>query len=77
MLFRSAIPADLPVLLISGEMDPVGNYGKGVRAVEEKLKETGHTRVTLKLYPECRHEVLNELNRDQVMADILEWIRQV
>ena len=69
------VPSDLPILLISGEEDPVGNYGSGVKAVAEQLKKTGHTRVTLKLYPECRHEVLNELNRDQVMADVLAWIR--
>ena len=68
------VPADLPVLLISGGEDPVGDYGQGVRTVAEKLKETGHTDVTLKLYPECRHEVLNELNREEVMADILEWM---
>ena len=71
------VPANLPVLLISGEEDPVGDYGAGVRTVAEKLKATGHTKVTLKLYPECRHEVLNELNREQVMADILEWMKKI
>ena len=71
------VPADLPVLLISGEEDPVGDYGDGVRTVAEKLKATGHTKVTLKLYPECRHEVLNELNREQVMEDILEWMKGI
>ena len=71
------VPANLPVLLISGEEDPVGDYGNGVRTVAEKLKETGHTAVTLKLYPEDRHEVLNEVNREQVMTDILEWMESV
>ena len=73
----AGVPADLPVLLISGEEDPVGDYGKGVRIVADKLKETGHTAVTLKLYPECRHEVLNELNREEVMADIIQWMKKV
>ena len=72
----AAVPADLPILLISGEEDPVGDYGRGVRTVAEKLKETGHSAVTLKLYPECRHEVLNELNREQVMADVAEWVKR-
>lgn len=72
-----AVPSALPVLLISGELDPVGDYGRGVRTVAEELKRTGHTAVTLKLYPEDRHEVLNELNRDEVMNDILQWIRSV
>lgn len=71
------LPAELPVLLVSGELDPVGGYGKGVGAVAEKLKATGHTRVTLRVYPDCRHEVLNELNRDRVMEDILAWIREI
>ena len=71
------VPKDLPILLISGEEDPVGDYGFGVRTVGKKLKETGHTRVTEQIYPECRHEVLNELNRDQVMSDVLEWMKAV
>lgn len=70
------VPKDLPILLISGAEDPVGDYGKGVQAVEEKLRETGHDRVALKIYPDCRHEVLNEKNRDEVMNDLLAWIRQ-
>lgn len=73
----AGVPAGLKILLTSGEEDPVGDYGSGVRAVAEKLKETGHTNVTLKLYPECRHEILNEVNRDRVTADILEWIGTV
>lgn len=71
-----AVPKDLPILLISGEQDPVGDYGKGVRTVGQKLKESGHTRVTVKLYPEARHEVLNELNRDEVAHYILDWIKE-
>ncbi len=73
----AAIKKDLPVLLISGEEDPVGDYGKGIRAVEQKLKETGHTAVTTILYPDARHEVLNETNRDQVRADLIRWILAV
>ena len=71
------VPKDLPILLISGAEDPVGDYGAGVRTVVQKLKDTGHTRVTEQIYPECRHEVLNELNRDQVMADVLQWMKTV
>lgn len=71
-----SVPKDLPILLTSGKEDPVGGYGKGVREVESRLKETGHTRVTLKLYAESRHEILNEVNRDDVMADILAWLQE-
>ena len=73
----AGIPAEAKILLISGEMDPVGEYGKGIHTIDDKLRATGHTNVTLKLYPECRHEVLNELNKADIMADILGWIRAV
>ncbi len=69
------VPKDLPILLISGAMDPVGDYSKGIRAVENGLRETGHTNVTVKLYEDARHEILNELNKDEVMEDLLGWIR--
>lgn len=72
-----AVPQDLPILVISGELDPVGDYGKGIDAVCAKLEQTGHTAVTKRLYPECRHEVLNELNKEEVMADVLQWIQSV
>ena len=57
-------------------MDPVGNYGKGVRQVYQKLLETGHNKVTLKLYHEARHEILNELNKAEVYDDINKWIEE-
>ena len=60
--------------MISGDKDPVGEYGKGVTEVYKTLRKTGHTNTLLKLYPEARHELLNELNRDEVTADILHWL---
>lgn len=69
------VPKDLKILLTSGEMDPVGPKAQGIRNIYDKLCSTGHTNVTLKLYPNCRHEILNEVNRDEVMADIVEWIK--
>ena len=71
------VPKNLPVLLVSGEEDPVGDYGSGVKNVADRLKATGHTRVTVKLYPGCRHEVLNETNRQEVMDDLLAWMGTV
>ncbi len=70
----NSVPKDLPILIISGAMDPVGEYGKGLRTIEANLIGTGHTKVTLKLYPDCRHEILNELNKDEVYADISSFI---
>ncbi len=70
----SAVPADLPILLIAGDNDPVGEYGKGVTEVYKTLRKTGHAGTVMKLYPEARHELLNELNRDEVTADLIDWL---
>lgn len=65
-----------PVLFISGEMDPVGDLGKGVRKAYESFRKAGVTDVSLKLYPGLRHEILNENEREQVYADIWAWVEQ-
>jgi|LSQX01.1.fsa_nt_gb alpha-beta hydrolase superfamily lysophospholipase len=70
------IPANLPLFLIAGEEDPVGAYGKGVMTVVDELKATGH-QVDSKIYPDCRHEILNEINYKKVFADTLDWIKSV
>ena len=58
------------LLLIAGQEDPVGDFGRGVREVYDRYLASGHT-VQLKLYPGCRHELLNELDRDEVTADLI------
>lgn len=68
-----AVPQSLPILIISGSMDPVGEYGNGVRQVFQDLKKTVHD-VKIKLYSDARHEILNETNRSEVYNDILTWI---
>ena len=65
---------DTPIYFLSGDHDPVGSMGKGVRKVERMFREAGCRDVTVKLYPEGRHEMLNEINRQQVMEDLLEWL---
>lgn len=70
------VAKDKPVLLMSGDMDPVGNYGKGVKEVYQKLLDTGHKNITLKLYPEARHEILNEINKQEVYDDLDKWIEE-
>lgn len=65
---------DLPTLIISGELDPVGDNGRGVLEVYKRLQENEVKDLTFKLYSECRHELLNELNKDEVKNDILTWI---
>ncbi len=68
---------DLPVFFIAGQEDPVGPYGKGVAQTAKAFRKAGMINVALKLYPECRHEILNELNREEVFGDIEKWISQV
>lgn len=72
-----ATPKDLPMYLIAGTEDPVGMYGKGVRTVYDKFKETGHTNVAIKLYEGLRHEIHNEDERFTVYADIAAWCDSV
>lgn len=67
-------PAGLPALLIAGDADPVGNYGKGVYKVYRKLSAHGCD-VGIRLYSGARHELLNELNRKEVYHDLLAFFR--
>ena len=64
----------MPILILSGEKDPVGEYGKGVFDVYRKLHILGSEDVYFKLYGECRHELLHEENKEDVINDILKWI---
>ena len=70
----SAIPADLPVLITSGEADPLGGMGERVRLLHAAYQTAGLRDVTLRLYPDCRHELLNELNRQEIFADLHAWL---
>ena len=63
-----------PILLIAGQDDPVGNMGAGVRRTHDAFKRAGIKDVTLKLYPGGRHEMFNELDRQQVFDDLLAWL---
>ena len=69
-------PSDLPTLVVSGEQDPVGGFGKGVRYVYDNLKKQG-ANVGLKLYPDARHELFFEINRQEVFSDLIKWIEGV
>lgn len=72
--YRNKLKQDVPVLIASGADDPVGDMGEGVRKVKKLLKNSGVSRVELKLYPGDRHEVLNETDREDVYDDILQWL---
>ena len=65
-----------PILLISGAMDPVGDCGKGVARVCRSFRRAGVRDVSTKLYPELRHEILNEDCRETVYEDLLNWMTE-
>lgn len=72
--YIAAMEKSLPLLLIAGAQDPVGNYGKGVLACAKAFGEAGMEQVTVKLYPEDRHDVLNELDKLTVWTDLSHWM---
>lgn len=65
---------DMPVYFMSGAMDPVGECGKGVKIAYDNFVAAGMKDVSMKLYEDGRHEMLNELNKDEVYADVLAWL---
>lgn len=67
---------DVPVHFIAGAMDPVGNYGSGVTQTAQAFVKAGMEHVSVRLYPLCRHEVLNELNREEVYGNVLDWLKR-
>ncbi len=68
------VRTDAPIRIISGDNDPVGDNGKGVRRVYERLHKAGVDRLEMVLYEEARHEILHEINRQEVFEDLYEWI---
>ena len=69
------IPRNLPVLFVSGQDDPVGDFGKGVNKAADDLRGIGLS-PEVRLYPGMRHEILNEADHTQVYDDIVAWLEQ-
>ena len=70
---------DMPVLLLSGENDPVGNDGKGVKTIYQQLKKQGLTNVTLKLFPSARHDLLHEKksgSAEDAIKTLIRWMEK-
>jgi len=71
---EARIPKDVPIHIIGGDQDPVGDNTKGVMALIDRYHALGLTKVSSRLYPQARHELLNETNRDEVQKDLLAWL---
>lgn len=74
--YLERMPKKLPVIFIAGEEDPVGDFGKGVRRAEQCFRDYGMENVECRLYPNDRHELLNELDRYAVYEDLLDWMKR-
>ena len=73
----NSYPKELPTLIMSGDMDPVGKYGKGPEYVYKHLLMAGISKVDIKLYKGARHELFNETCREEVFADMKTWLSGV
>lgn len=67
---------DLPVFFIAGGDDPVGSYGKGIHQCAKAFRRAGMTDVSVKIYPLGRHEILNEINKEEVYEDVTHWVEK-
>ncbi|MGV0754666.1 alpha/beta fold hydrolase [Empedobacter brevis] len=75
--WTEGIPKSLPIHFVSGAEDPIGNFGTGVKQCFYDLKENGFQHVTMKLYPNMRHEILNESIKDKVFEEIADWLFEI
>lgn len=71
-----AIRKGLPMLLISGDADPVGNYGKGIWKTAEQYRQIGLNRIVVMLFTDGRHELLNEVNKEEIFFAIYNWLQK-
>jgi alpha-beta hydrolase superfamily lysophospholipase len=68
------MPRRLPIYVMAGEFDPVNNKLAGIRKLRRALEQTGMDSVTVRVYPGARHELLNEINRDEITEDLVAWL---
>ncbi len=71
---KTRIPKDFPIHILAGGKDPVCENGRGAEDLAAEYRQAGLQRVTCKIYPEGRHEMLNETNRHEVMSDLVTWL---
>lgn len=69
-----SVPKDLPILLLSGSDDPVGHFGKDTPKIALALEKAGVEDVTYKIYENARHELVNELCKETVFQDVIDWL---
>lgn len=70
----AGIRDDLPVLIVSGDADPISGAGQLLQLLGQRYRDAGLPDVTVTLYPEARHEIFNETNRDEITAEVIAWL---
>ena len=68
--------AQVPILIIIGERDPLGGEKSVLKLADSYIKKAGQNDVTVEVYPEARHELFNETNKQQVFDDVISWITE-
>ena len=71
------VPISLPIFIVSGDKDPLSDGGEGIKTLYAALEDHEMNELKMKLYPESRHEVYNDLCRDEAMNDLIEWVKEV
>jgi alpha-beta hydrolase superfamily lysophospholipase len=70
----AGIRSDLPILIVSGQADPLSGDGQLAQLLGQRYRDAGVSDVTTRVYPEARHEIFNETNRDQITAEVVDWL---
>lgn len=70
------IPKNIPIYILSGDQDPVGDFGRGISRLKDRYEKCGVKDLTSKLYEGARHELLNEINRTEIIEDIIQWLNK-
>jgi alpha-beta hydrolase superfamily lysophospholipase len=71
----SRIRPDLPILIVSGQADPLSGDGQLVQILGQRYSDAGVLDVTTRVYPEARHEIFNETTRDEITAEVVDWLK--
>ena len=74
---KAKIPKELPIYIFAGDKDPSCDDGRGSTNLANEYREAGLKNVTAKIYPDGRHEMLNETNRNEVIADLVSWLHKI
>jgi alpha-beta hydrolase superfamily lysophospholipase len=70
----AGIRSDLPILIVSGQADPLSGDGQLAQLLGQRYRDAGVSDVTTRVHPEARHEIFNETNRDQITAEVVDWL---